>query len=134
MLQNKKCCIDSCVWIKYAGHFKTATLIKYILSNRLTVFADRYLLSEIHLALIKIFNFSVAEADFIIRKIGPFIIIVTPRNIYRLSPDPEDNFLYDICIQNNCKYLITVDKALLLDENAPFLRKTDAWLKKKKSQ
>ncbi len=134
MLQNKKCCIDSCVWIKYAGHFKTATLIKYILSNRLTVFADRYLLSEIHLALIKIFNFSVAEADFIIRKIEPFIIIVTPRNIYRLSPDQEDNFLYDICIQNNCKYLITVDKALLLDENAPFLRKTDAWLKKKKSQ
>ncbi len=132
MLRNKKCCIDSCIWIKYAGHFKAATLLRYISENKLTVFADRYLLAEIHEALIKVFSFSVAEADYIIRKIEPFIIIITPRNIYRFSPDPKDNYLYDICIQYNCKYLITIDKALLLDENAPFLRKTDAWLKKKK--
>lgn len=29
----KKCCIDSCVWIKYAGHFETATLLRYITEN-----------------------------------------------------------------------------------------------------
>lgn len=133
MLQNEKCCIDSCVWIKYAGHFKTATLLRYISDNNLTVFADRYLLAEIHTTIIKVFYFTVAEADHIIRSIEPFLVLTTPRNIYRLPPDPNDNFLYDICIQNNCKYLITIDKALLLDDNAPFLRKTDAWLRKKKA-
>lgn len=132
MQRNRRCCIDSCVWIKYAGHSKTATLIRYINENKLIVFGDRYLLAEIHDALIAVFNFSEKEATYIIRKIESFIIIVTPRNIYRFSPDPKDNYLYDICIQYNCKYLITIDKTLLFDENAPFIRKTDAWLKKKK--
>jgi putative PIN family toxin of toxin-antitoxin system len=132
MQRNKRCCIDSCVWIKYAGHLKSATLLRYINENKLIVFADRYLLAEIHDALVSVFHFSFNEANYLIRTIEPYIVIVTPRSIYRLSPDPKDNYLYDICIQYNCKYLITIDKALLLDENAPFIRKTDAWLKKKK--
>ena len=130
MLANNKICIDSCVWIKYAGHYKALTLIQYIYNLNLDVYADRYLLAEIHDALISEFNFSLQDADFVIRKIEPFIILSTPRNIYRFSPDPKDNYLYDICIQNNCEILVTVDKAILLDTNAPFLRKTDAWLKK----
>lgn len=38
----KKCCIDSCVWVKYAGHFKTTTLLRYIIENNLVVYADNY--------------------------------------------------------------------------------------------
>ena len=128
----KKCCIDSCVWVKYAGHFKTSTLLKYIAANNLLVYADNYLLSEIHEALIVGFNFTLKDADKIITLISPFIIISTPQNIFRLSKDPKDNFLYDICIQNNCRYLITIDKQILSDKNAPFIKKTDAWLKKQK--
>jgi len=105
MQRNRRCCIDSCVWIKYAGHSKATALLRYISENRLIVFADRYLLVEIHDALISVFHFSLQEADYTIRKIETFLILVTPRNIYRLSPDPEDNYLYDICIQYNCKYL-----------------------------
>ena len=40
MPMQKKCCIDSCVWIKYAGHFKTATLLRYISENNLLIYAD----------------------------------------------------------------------------------------------
>ena len=128
----KKCCIDSCVWVKYAGHFKTATLLQYIIENRLLVYADNYLLGEIHQALTGKFNFIMSEADKIIQLISPFIIIDTARSIYRLSKDAKDNYLYELCIQNNCRYLITIDKEILADTNAPFIRKTDAWLKKKK--
>jgi predicted nucleic acid-binding protein len=78
------------------------------------------------------FNFSIAEADRIIQLISPFIIIEVPRNIFRLLKGAKDNYLYDLCIQNNCKYLITIDKEILADIQAPFLRKTDVWLKKKK--
>ncbi len=55
MLRNKKCCIDSCVWIKYAGYSKATTLLRYINENKLTVYADRYLLAEINDALISVF-------------------------------------------------------------------------------
>ena len=132
MNRYKKCCIDSCIWIKYAGHFRTATLPAYIKENNLLVYADYYLLSEIHEALLNQFDFSIKEADTIIELILPFVIISAPKNIYRISKDPKDNYLYDLCIQNNCSYLITIDKELLLDVNEPFFRKTDAWLKKKK--
>ena len=128
----KKCCIDSCIWVKYAGHFRTATLLRYISENNLLIFADNYLLGEIHEALVEGFDFTVREADKIIQLISPFIIINAPRNIYRLSKDAKDNFLYDLCIQNNCSYLITVDSGILTDTSAPFIKKTDAWLKRRK--
>lgn len=128
----KRCCIDSCIWVKYAGHFKTSVLLKYIVENNLIVYADNYLLGEVHQALIEGFGFTVKEADKIIHLISPFIIIEAPRNIFRLSKDAKDNYLYDLCIQNNCSHLITVDKEILADVNAPFIRKTDVWLKKKR--
>lgn len=128
----KKCCIDSCVWVKYAGHYKTATLLRHITENNLLVYADNYMLAEIHEALINGFDFTRNEANKIIQLISPFIIINAPRNIYRLSKDSKDNYLYDLCIQNNCSYLITIDKLILSDTAAPFIRKTDAWLKKRK--
>jgi putative PIN family toxin of toxin-antitoxin system len=128
----KKCCIDSCVWVKYAGHFKTSTLLRHIADNNLLVYADNYLLGEIHEALIEGFDFTTGEADKIIQLISPFIIIEAPRNVFRLSKDAKDNYLYDLCIQNNCRYLITIDKEILSDTHAPFIRKTDAWLRKRK--
>jgi len=127
----KKCCIDSCVWVKYAGHLKTTTLLRHISKNNLLVYADNYLLSEIHEALITGFNFKISDADKIIRLISAFVIIATPRNVYRMSKDAKDNYLYDLCIQNSCRYLITIDKEILADKNAPFIRKSDAWLKRR---
>lgn len=130
MRSAKKCCIDSSVWVKYAGHHKASTLLRYITKHNLLVYGDNYLLGEIHQALMIGFGFTVKEADKVIQMILPFIIINAPHNLFRLSKDPKDNYLYDLCIQNNCSYLITIDKELLTDVNAPFQRKTDAWLKK----
>jgi predicted nucleic acid-binding protein len=125
-----KCCIDNCIWIRYAGNFRINTLLKIIVENTLLVYADSYLLSEVHDALIKQFQLPPPLAYKIVNQIRSYIVLTTPRNIYRLSPDPEDNYLYDICIQNNCRYIITTDRKILADRNTPFFTKTDAWLKK----
>ena len=124
--------MDSCVWVKYAGHFRTATLLHYISQNKLLTFTDKYLLGEIHEALIQGFEFTIPESDKITQLISPFIIIAAQRNIYSMSKDAKDNYLYDFCIQNNLRYLITIDKEILTDKSAPFIRKTDAWLKGRK--
>ena len=63
-----------------AGHFKTATLLRYIADNNLLVYADNYLLAEIHEALIISFSFINGAADKIIQLISPFFINA-PRNI-----------------------------------------------------
>ena len=112
--EYKKCCIDSCIWVKYAGHLKISTLLKRIKDNQLLVYAANYLLSEVHEALIVNFKLTIKEVDKIISTIIPFMIINPPQNIYRLAQDAEDNYLYDLCIQNSCTHLITVDKKFLL--------------------
>lgn len=118
--------------VKYAGKKKTYVLLSLIKAHRLLVYADKYLLSEIHTALTEGFDFTAAQADAVIQIILPFVILEAPRSIYRLSKDPEDNYLYDLCIQNNCAYLITADGEIIEDKMAPFIRKTDSWLKKLK--
>lgn len=78
MLVQSKCCIDSCVWIKYAAHHKVSTLIEIIIENNLIVFADNYLLGEIHKALVITFDFTITQADKLIDLISPFLIIKSP--------------------------------------------------------
>lgn len=97
MLQNKKCCIDSSVWVKYAGHFKIATLFNCINTNSLVVFADNYLLSEIHEALVTGFDFSFSEADKAIHLVESISLITAPRNVYRFSPD-QRTIIYMISV------------------------------------
>jgi hypothetical protein len=58
MLLQSKCCIDSCVWIKYAAHYKVSTLINIIIENNLIVFAYNYLLGEVHKVFVTTFNFT----------------------------------------------------------------------------
>ncbi len=82
--------------------------------------------------ILKPLHYFAKEADKIIQLISTFIIIDAPRNIYRMSKYAKDNYLYDLCIQNNCRYLITIDKEILADKNAPFIRKSDAWLKRRR--
>ena len=82
MLNEKKCCIDSCVWIKYAGYYKVSTLFYFIRENKLKVYADNYLLSEVHEALLAEFNFTISEADKLINIISPYLFIKAPHNIY----------------------------------------------------
>jgi predicted nucleic acid-binding protein len=131
MRTASRCCIDSCVWVKYAGNYKATTLLNLIVTQNLIVYADNYLLGEVYSALISSFGFEKREADRAIQIISSLIIVKAPRSIYRLSADPKDNYLYDLCIQNNCKFLITIDKKILIDKHAPFEMKTDAWLKRR---
>ena len=55
----------------------------------------------------------------------------TERAIFALSPDPKDNYLFDLAIQNNCVFIITDDTKLLHVQLKPLPVHSSGWLIKK---
>lgn len=47
-------------------------------------------------------------------------VFVKPLYIFTDSPDPKDNYLFDICREARAKYLITGDRSLLAIEEVRF--------------
>ena len=40
-------------------------------------------------------------------------ILIETEALYQSSPDPKDNFLFDLAFKTNCEALVTGDKKLL---------------------
>jgi predicted nucleic acid-binding protein len=68
-----------------------------------------------------------ATTDFI-KKVA---LVITERSVYRLSPDPKDNYLFDLAIQNNCAFIISDDTKLLHLKLKPVPVHTANWFLKK---
>lgn len=63
-----------------------------------------------------------------IRKIS---IVVTERVVFKISPDPKDNYLFDLAIQNNCIFIISDDNNLLRFKLKPIPVHSSRWFMKK---
>lgn len=53
------------------------------------------------------------------------------RAVYALSPDPKDNFLFDLAVQNNCVFILTDDTKLLNVQLKPLPVYSSNWFQKK---
>jgi predicted nucleic acid-binding protein len=62
-----------------------------------------------------------------IRKIS---LSVNEKAVYGISPDPKDNYLFDVAIQNGCVFLITDDTELLQFTLKPIPVHTSSWFLK----
>ena len=56
---------------------------------------------------------------FYIRFVQNLSINIVSQTFNLLSPDPDDNYLYDIALSANAKLLVTGEKALLNWEDSP---------------
>ncbi|SFQ02060.1 hypothetical protein SAMN05444277_104189 [Parafilimonas terrae] len=55
---------------------------------------------------------------------------VAENAVYRISPDPKDNYLFDLAIQNNCAFIISDDRKLLSFRIQPVKVKSTNWFLK----
>lgn len=122
--------IDSNVYITYITHKKTNRLISAINIHRLDVYVNDQLLEEISKNAIKA---SKNDVDYINSFVLPSIVASTI-NIntvpsFNLSPDPKDNFLFDIALQTNSPIIVTQEKALLQFADSPVPIKDLKWFK-----
>ena len=65
-----------------------------------------------------------------IQFIGKISLPIAEKAVFGISPDPKDNYLFDMAVQNNCLFLITDDSALLQFNLKPVAVHTSSWFLK----
>lgn len=126
-----KIIIDANVWIQFSRSKDIAPLLDIIVAYKLLPIANNYLLSEIFDALIENKWMHENDAAKIIAFIRKIAFVDIERAVYALSPDPQDNYLFDLAIQNNCVFIVTDDTQLLHIQLKPLPVYSSNWFLKK---
>lgn len=126
-----KVLIDANIWIRYARSKDIAPLVdRFVRYNFLPV-TNNYLLSEVFDALVLNKWMNEKQANKLISFIRLISIHITERAVYGISPDPKDNYLFDLAVQNNCVFIISDDSKLLHFRLKPLPVHTSNWFLKK---
>jgi uncharacterized protein len=105
--------LDTNIWVSYFINARADYLAKYILEHDIKVFTSDELVEELREVLQRPkFKLLFPVNDFIELHLS----VCTKVNVslqFNESPDPDDNFLFDLCIKSKTDYLVTADKRLL---------------------
>jgi putative PIN family toxin of toxin-antitoxin system len=117
----KRFVLDTNVWISYCINSELEWLAKYIIQNRLIVYASPLLISEIR----KVFNYPKVKKllsespSFYINIILTLVLVKEDVEIIVQSPDPNDDFLINLAKEVNAKAIVCGDKELLNWKKSP---------------
>ena len=105
--------LDTNIWVSYFINARTDYLVKWILNHDVVVYTSDKLINELDEVLRRPkFKTPFPIYDFIeLHKKVCTTIKVSSQ--FDSSPDPEDNFLFNLCLEANAKYLVTSDRRLL---------------------
>jgi predicted nucleic acid-binding protein len=122
--------IDAGVWIRLARSGFAKPIIARCKHYRMLPVLNNYLLSEVHNALLKNKWATIKQADFFVQYMKELSFYVTETVTFRLSPDPKDNYLFDLAVQYNCPFIVSDDSALLSFLSPPVKVKSCNWFLK----
>lgn len=122
--------IDANVWIQFARAKDIAPIALRLYKYKFVPVINQYLLSEIFDALIGNKWMTEKQAIQLVLLLREICYVVTENVVYRLSPDPKDNYLFDLAIQNNCPFIISDDRKLLSFRLQPVKVKSTNWFLK----
>ena len=121
--------IDADVLFSYARNGKLYRLLDAIVTYRLDVIVNIQLLHEFYKTCHKPQALkTVSSPDTHLNFITSITNIAEVTHTYMLCPDPDDNYLIDICLQYNA-ILITDEKTLLNWKKPPIKIKSTKWFK-----
>lgn len=125
-----KIIIDANVWIKYARVKDIAPLLDRIIAYNFLPVVNNYLLSEIFNALVENSWMKRKNAMNVVEFIKKISLMVVEKAVFGISPDPKDNYLFDVAIQNSCFFMISDDSELLQFTLKPIPVHTSGWFLK----
>ena len=108
-----KIVVDANIWIKYARAKNIKPLLSRFVKYNFLPVVNNYLLSEIFDALVINKWMNAKQATLVTEYIEKISLKTVEKAVFALSPDPEDNYLFDLAIQNNCVFIITNEKKIL---------------------
>ena len=111
----KRFVLDTNTWIAIFINIETDWLQRYVIKNNIEIFIDSNLLIELMRVLEyhKIKRLLPFTTDFYTNFIQSITTHLIAEQFHIISPDPEDNYLFDIALHTNSKLLVTGEKVLL---------------------
>jgi predicted nucleic acid-binding protein len=128
-VMNRKFVIDSSVYLIYASHGKIYRLLDAIVTYDLIVYVNQDLLSELNKNIPKVIRVDGVKADEIVNSLKVYTIEVKTVRSFIGSPDPKDNFLFDLALQTGSEVIVTQEKALLAFKDSPVPVHNLKWFK-----
>jgi putative PIN family toxin of toxin-antitoxin system len=129
--KRKHLVIDTSVYINYTRHQKLNRLIDAILSYDLVVYISPDLIDELvrNIPLTSAVELPQFVYDGYLQTIKSISVLFQPVPQYADSPDPKDNFLWDLALQPNSEIIVTKENALLGFSNSPIPVHDIKWFK-----
>lgn len=117
----KRYVIDVNSYVTLFLNKETDWLLRYINQNNIEIFVDDKLISELKRVLEypKIKKNLTLSSLFYINFVSAISTHIAPKLFHFQSPDPEDDYLYDIALSAHAKLLVTGERALLNWVNSP---------------
>ena len=125
---KKALIVDTSVFITYIRYNKLYRLIDAINKYEINVFVNQNLLNGIERNINKNVDV-IVDSKQVVNYISENCILFETIPAFTQSPDPKDNFLFDLAIQTNSEILVTQEKALLNFENSPVKIHDLKWFK-----
>ncbi len=127
----KNLVIDTSVYINYTRHQKLYRLINAIVTYDLIVYLSPELIAELerNIPLTSAVTLPQHVFDNYLLTIKNVCQLFEPVPQYSQSPDPKDNFLFDLALQTNSQLIITKEKDLLNFSNTPIPVHDIKWFK-----
>ncbi len=125
---KKALIVDTSVFLTYIRYNKLYRLIDAFTQYDIDVFVNQNLLNEIKRNINKNVEFIIDTKE-IIDYISDNCILVETVPTFTQSPDPKDNFLFDLAIQTNSEILVTQEKDLLAFKDSPVVIHDLKWFK-----
>lgn len=121
---------DANTWIRFARNKGIYPLFVRMELFDLAPVVNSYMLSEIFRVLVRNKWMAETQSLKVIDFIKSIAVMKTEQAVYRISPDPKDNYLFDLAIQTNAAYIISDDSALLGFKMQPIKVLSSNWFLK----
>ena len=123
--------IDTSVYINYTRHQKLYRLADTILTYDLVIYISPDLIDELerNIPLTSAVELPQFVYEGYLHTIKSVCVFFEPVPQYTDSPDPKDNFLWDLALQTNSEIIVTKEKALLSYTNSPVPVHDIKWFK-----
>lgn len=100
-----------------------------MIEHKIVIFVNDSLIAELEKNLPKVIKSPTIPYHQILEEILFLATYVTTKKLFHNSPDPKDNFLFDLAIQTDSEVIVSDEKKLLDFKESPVPVKSLGWFK-----
>jgi putative PIN family toxin of toxin-antitoxin system len=117
----KRFVLDTNIWISYAINGELEWLMRYVVQNRLLIYVSPLLLGEVKKVLryARLKKLLKASPSSYMNIITTIVLVKEDIPLAINSPDPDDDYIFELAVSNNVKAIVCGDKPLLYWEESP---------------